>query len=381
LLAIIYTHKKNSYYYKNIIDRRLIDYLVLNLKKMNINNVILASNYEIRSSYDISYAKTNELDFNNINDSHVIFISMDSLLFDDIILKKMVNYFLDNNKRIIKDKAKKIYIVDKNILNKENLNIDLYLNYLFTTTKKKQKKELKLEILSIDNIKSNNDFLLLEADLKNKIILEHINNGTYIENPSSVTIGIDVKIADNASILSGSKIIGTSHIGNEAIIGPNSFIIDSKIHNNAYVMESKITDSIIGDNAYIGPYSQIRNESVIGSNVRIGNFVEVKKSIIGDNTKVSHLAYIGDADIGKNVNFGCGAITVNYNGKTKNKTIIEDNAFIGCNTNLIAPITISKRTFIAAGSTITSSTNPNDFAISRAIETIKNNYSQKYIGN
>ena len=107
------------------------------------------------------------------------------------------------------------------------------------------------------------------------------------------------------------------------------------------------------ENTTVGPFAYIRPESIIGNNVRIGDFVEIKKSTIGNNTKVSHLTYIGDAEVGEGCNFGCGTVIVNYDGKNKNKTIIGNNSFIGCNTNLVSPVTVEDNTYIAAGSTIT----------------------------
>ena len=125
-------------------------------------------------------------------------------------------------------------------------------------------------------------------------------------------------------------------------------------------------DSNIGDNSTVGPYAYIRPNSVIGKNVKIGDFVEVKNSVIDEGTKVSHLTYIGDSDVGKNINFGCGTVTVNYDGKNKFRTTIEDDAFIGCNTNLIAPVTVKKGSYIAAGSTITKEVPEDALAVARA---------------
>jgi bifunctional UDP-N-acetylglucosamine pyrophosphorylase/glucosamine-1-phosphate N-acetyltransferase len=127
-----------------------------------------------------------------------------------------------------------------------------------------------------------------------------------------------------------------------------------------------IIDSKIGSDTTVGPFAYIRPESVIGNNVRIGDFVEIKKSKIGNNTKVSHLTYVGDAEVGENCNFGCGTVTVNYDGKNKNKTIIGNNSFIGCNTNLISPVKVEDNTYIAAGSTITNDVKEGELAVARA---------------
>ena len=153
---------------------------------------------------------------------------------------------------------------------------------------------------------------------------------------------------------------------------------DTIILENAKVKHSVVYDSTIGKYAQIGPFAHIRMNTIIGPNNRIGNFVEVKNSMLGDTTKASHLSYLGDSQIGNNVNIGCGSITVNYDGKNKHKTIIGNNVFVGCNSNLIAPINIESDSFIAAGSTITDDLESSDFAIARAKQVTKKGYAKKY---
>jgi len=159
---------------------------------------------------------------------------------------------------------------------------------------------------------------------------------------------------------------GGTVIGSNCTIGPNSRIIDSTVRNNVTVESSKVIESCIDDGTSVGPFAYLRPGSNLGKNVKIGDFVEVKKSIIGDNSKSSHLAYIGDAEVGKNVNIGCGVVFVNYDGKKKHKTIVGDGAFVGSNSNLVAPVTIEKGGYVAAGSTITVDVKEGDLAIARA---------------
>src|SRR5699024_2968797 len=135
--------------------------------------------------------------------------------------------------------------------------------------------------------------------------------------------------------------------------------------------------SKIGNRVNIGPYAHIRPESVISNKAKIGNFVEVKKTKLGEGSKVSHLSYIGDADVGSNVNVGCGTITVNYDGKNKFLTTIEDDAFVGCNSNLIAPVTIGKGSYVAAGSTITKDVPDDALAVARGRQSNKEGYATK----
>ena len=143
-------------------------------------------------------------------------------------------------------------------------------------------------------------------------------------------------------------------------------INNSNIGDNVQIESSVIIDSQVGDNTTVGPFAYIRPESVIGNNVRIGDFVEIKKSTIGNNTKVSHLTYVGDSEVGERCNFGCGTVTVNYDGKKKHKTIIGNDSFIGCNTNLVSPVTVEDNTYIAAGSTITNDVKSGELAVARA---------------
>ncbi len=164
---------------------------------------------------------------------------------------------------------------------------------------------------------------------------------------------------------------------NVTLEGSNN-LISSHIKKNVKIIFSNISNSIIDKDTSIGPYSHIRNNSYIGQNVRIGNFVEIKNSMIGNRTKVSHLTYLGDCKIGNDCNIGCGVVSVNYDGKNKFKTIIGDKSFIGCNVNLIAPITIEDHSYIAAGSTITNSISKGSFAIARSQQITKKNYAYKY---
>lgn len=187
----------------------------------------------------------------------------------------------------------------------------------------------------------------------------------------------EVIIEDGAIIYPNVIIEGKSIIKKGSKIYMNSYIKDSTIGEDTIVYSSYIFESNIGKNNIIGPFSNIRKGTITKNNVKIGSFVETKNSIIDSNSKLPHLSYAGDAEIGKNVNIGCGVITANYDGKTKNKTIIKENAFIGCNSNLVAPVIIEEHAFIAAGSTITKNVSKNTLAIARSRQENKENYLQK----
>lgn len=180
---------------------------------------------------------------------------------------------------------------------------------------------------------------------------------------------------NNVYIESGAVISPLAAIGENTFIGAGCRIEgNTVIGKNCSVISSVITDSVIGDNVSIGPFAYIRPGCKVGDNVKVGDFVELKNSVIGNDTKISHLTYVGDSDVGSKVNFGCGTITVNYDGHKKHRTVIGDNAFIGCNTNLIAPVTVGNNTFIAAGSTVTDDIPDDSFAIARQRQTTKTDY-------
>jgi bifunctional UDP-N-acetylglucosamine pyrophosphorylase / glucosamine-1-phosphate N-acetyltransferase len=225
----------------------------------------------------------------------------------------------------------------------------------------------------------NSKIQLHEANevMKKRINMHHMNNGVTIIDSSSTFIEVGIIIERDSIIYPGTIIEGNSSIGEDCIIGPNSRIVNTIIENNVEFQNSVVFDSLISSGAHVGPFAYIRPESVIGRDVKIGDFVEIKKSIIGDGTKVSHLTYIGDAEIGKSCNFGCGTVVVNYDGTNKFKTIVEDNSFIGCNTNLISPVKVGQNAYIAAGSTITEDVPEGALALARARQVNKVGWVEK----
>lgn len=208
---------------------------------------------------------------------------------------------------------------------------------------------------------------MTEKDIQNlKNIEVHEKNGVEIPYHNNVVIEDDVKIGKGTCILPGTIIYSGVEIGENCIIGPNTLIKDSVIGNNVKFNSVQCYQSKVLDGADIGPFVHIRPNSVVGENVHLGNFVEVKNSNIDTGTKVSHLTYVGDADVGKRVNFGCGTVTVNYDGKNKHRTVIGDDCFIGCNTNLVAPVKVDNGAYTAAGSTITDNVPEDSLGIARA---------------
>ncbi|WP_430884735.1 bifunctional UDP-N-acetylglucosamine diphosphorylase/glucosamine-1-phosphate N-acetyltransferase GlmU [Fusibacter sp. JL216-2] len=214
---------------------------------------------------------------------------------------------------------------------------------------------------------------IMQSRILNKLMIEGVTiinaNNTYIEKK--------VQIGRDTIIYPGSYITGTTTIGEDCHIGPDARIENTKVADRVEVRSSTLLDSCVDDDTKVGPYAYLRPKSTIGKNVKVGDFVEVKNSTIGDNSKVSHLAYIGDGDVGQNVNIGCGVVFVNYDGKNKNRTTVKDGAFVGCNANLVAPVTVSEGAYVAAGSTVTENVEEKSLAIARAKQVNKTGWVEK----
>lgn len=217
----------------------------------------------------------------------------------------------------------------------------------------------------------------LKKDERNSILNSFLSKGVSIPFPDSVFIGKDVQLDSGCIILGGTILCGKTKIEKDCVIGPDSILFNTEVKSESELNNTQATDSVIGKNCTIGPFVHIRPGSKIESGVHLGNFVEVKNSSIGEGTSVSHLTYIGDSDVGKGVNFGCGTVTVNYSGKEKHRTVVGDHAFLGCNTNLIAPVKIGDYGYTAAGSTITDDVPENALAIARAKQVNKEGWVLK----
>ncbi|MEG2429281.1 MAG: bifunctional UDP-N-acetylglucosamine diphosphorylase/glucosamine-1-phosphate N-acetyltransferase GlmU, partial [Oscillospiraceae bacterium] len=213
---------------------------------------------------------------------------------------------------------------------------------------------------------SRHDLYNLNKIANQNVIENHFDNGVEFVSLDGVLISPEVIIGKGTVILPSTILKGTTKIGEGCSIGPNCVIENSNIENGVVFNASQCYNSIVRQNSTVGPFCHIRPNSEIQQNAHLGNFVEIKNSEIGENSKVPHLTYVGDSDVGKRVNFGCGSVTVNYNGKTKSRCVVKDDVFIGCNTNLVAPVTIEENSFTAAGSTITNDVPQKNLAIARA---------------
>ena len=216
-----------------------------------------------------------------------------------------------------------------------------------------------------------------EKAMQKRINESFMRNGVTIIDPDNTYICANAKIGTDTIIYPGTVIEGNTEIGENVYIGLCCKLTDAKIADGVDINISTIVKSSIGAGTHVGPYAYIRPDCIVGKECKIGDFVELKKAVIGDGTKLSHLTYVGDAEVGRHVNFGCGTVTVNYDGKSKYKTVIKDNAFIGCNTNLVSPVTVEEGAYIAAGSTITDDIPKNNLAIARARQINKDTWQDK----
>lgn len=210
-----------------------------------------------------------------------------------------------------------------------------------------------------------------EKILRYRKSTELMKEGVTMLDPGSVWVDMDVVIGPDTIIMPSTFIQGKTVIGSGCEIGPWTNINDSIVGNGVVIESSRVKEADIGDNCTVGPYAYLRPGTVLNNNVKVGDFVEVKQSVIGTGSKIPHLSYVGDATVGKEVNIGAGTITCNYDGKHKHPTVLEDYVFIGSNTNLVAPVRIGEQSVTGAGSTITRDVPPQSLAVERADQRIR----------
>lgn len=227
-------------------------------------------------------------------------------------------------------------------------------------------------------INSRRQLAEAESVMRVRILNKLMDEGVTIMDPASTFIEGSVKIGRDTVIYPFTWLEGSTEIGEDCEIGPNVRLTNVEVGNGTHLQFVYGHDCKVCDEVTAGPYVHLRPDTVIGNKVKIGNFVEVKNSNVGTGTKLPHLTYIGDSDIGSGVNMGCGCITVNYDGKKKHRTVIEDNAFVGCNTNLVAPVTVKAGCYIGAGSTITKEVPENSLGIARAKQKNIEGWAEKY---
>jgi bifunctional UDP-N-acetylglucosamine pyrophosphorylase / glucosamine-1-phosphate N-acetyltransferase len=235
---------------------------------------------------------------------------------------------------------------------------------------------------SAESIGVNDRVALAEAEqlMRKRINRNHMINGVTIIDPAATYIEADVQIGEDTVLLPGTMLRGKTVVGTGCTLGPQTNVTDSTIHDDVTIKQSVLQEAYVDSHTTVGPFAYLRPGAKLGQHVKVGDFVEIKNATLDEGAKVSHLSYVGDATVGKNVNFGCGAITVNYDGFNKNLTEIGDDAFVGSNVNLIAPVKIGKGAYVVAGSTITHDVESNDLAIARERQTNKPGYAEKIRG-
>lgn len=232
-----------------------------------------------------------------------------------------------------------------------------------------------------DNVRGVNTLQELwgvEQIKRSEFIKYWMAQGVRFELAQSIHIDMDVQIGAGSFIGTGVHLLGNTKIGEECFVGAFSIIENTTVGDNTTIhSHSVVQHSTIGESVHVGPFARLRQNVTLGNNVEIGNFVEVKNSQIGASSKTKHLSYVGDAQIGTNVNIGAGTITCNYDGVKKHETVIEDNVFIGSNNTLIAPLHVGNGAYTAAGSTITKDIPADALAIGRSRQNNKINYGKK----
>ena len=419
----------------------LVEHVVFNLQEAGIDSigVIVGHKHELiedrlGASFDYylqkeqlgtAHAVLQAKPFLSANKSHVLVLCGDAPLQDAEILKQFMQYCeskqldlgvlsaaLDdpaNYGRIVRKDGLLSKIVEKKdctpdellikeinsgtyCFNAEKLNECLHEisnnnvqneYYLTDTVELFLKKGYKVDAYISDNadiIKAVNTPLQLhecEKIMRSFINRKHIENGVRMIDPETVYIDRNITIGKGTTIYPNTILTGNTDIGNDNTI-ISSRIDSSKIGKRNHIDTSTVESSKMNDHNTIGPYAHLRPDSDLNDHIKIGNFVEIKNAIIDENSKVSHLSYVGDGRVGKNVNLGCGIVFVNFDGKDKHQTIIEDDAFIGCNVNLVAPIKVGKNAYIAAGSTVTEDVKENALVIARSRAVTKPNWNKEH---
>lgn len=262
----------------------------------------------------------------------------------------------------------------------DNAQQEFYVTDCVEILRKAGQKVLAYEAADPDETMGVNDRVQLsfaESYMRKRINERHMRNGVTIIDPASTYIEADVAIGQDTVIQPGTHLRGKTAIGEDVVLGPQADLTNVQVGAGVSIAYSVLVDSVVENDVNVGPFAYVRPGSHIGTGAKIGDFVELKNAKIGKGSKVPHLSYVGDAEIGDNVNFGCGAITVNYDGEKKHKTIVGDNAFVGCNTNLVAPVEVGKNAYVAAGSTIHQDVPEDALAIARERQTNKLGYAAK----
>ncbi|WP_339186094.1 MULTISPECIES: bifunctional UDP-N-acetylglucosamine diphosphorylase/glucosamine-1-phosphate N-acetyltransferase GlmU [Brevibacillus] len=262
----------------------------------------------------------------------------------------------------------------------DNVQGEYYVTDCIGILRQAGEKVVAFEAADPDETMGVNDRAQLseaEAYMRKRIAVRHMKNGVSIIDPLSTYIEADVTIGSDTILQPGTYLRRGTTIGSDCVIGPQADLSNTKVADGVTISYSVLVDAKVDEQATVGPFAYVRPGTEIGPQTKIGDFVELKNAKIGKGTKIPHLSYVGDAEIGEGVNIGCGTITVNYDGAVKHKTVVQDGSFIGCNTNLVAPVTVGKNAYVAAGSTINQDVPDDALAIARERQVNKPGYANK----
>ena len=220
-------------------------------------------------------------------------------------------------------------------------------------------------------------FALAYRVLRAEIVRKHLSAGVVILEPERTVIEADVRIGAGTVLYADNTLQGGTVIGTGCTLYPNNRLENAIVGDQVTIESSVLNRCKVGSRTTVGPFAYLRPDATVGEHCRIGDFVEIKNSTIGDGTKVSHLTYVGDSDLGKDINLGCGVVFVNYDGKTKNRSRVDDHAFVGCNCNLIAPVHIGENAYLAAGSTVVEDVPADALFVARSRGVVKENWVKR----
>ena len=400
-----------------VCGKEMVNHVISVSKKSGVNDIVAILGHEsdvvkeklpkdtmiaMRTGHAVMMAK----EYINDNDTIVVLCG-DTPLVKEETLKRLFDYHIEHGYhatvltttvdnptrygRIIRDENKDLLkIVEQKDANEEEKKAKEINSGIYCFNGKSLRESLDL----LDNNNAQGEYYLTDTIkiMRDKGQKVGAFNGSTIEELMGVNSRVELSKAEEimrrrineSHMVNGVTIIDpgamlrrNTKIGTNCVIGMNCSITNSQIGNYTEVQSSTIVDSTVGENTTVGPYAYLRPNSNIGNNVKIGDFVEVKNATIEDNSKASHLSYIGDAHVGKDVNIGCGVVFVNYDGKNKFKSTVKDGAFIGSNSNLVAPVTVEEKGYIATGSTITNDVPQGALAVARERQVIKEGWVAK----
>ncbi len=341
---------------KKVLDRKVLDFVAHELFEAGAEIVYVDAKTEVSANDTVYMSSLYSVIAKMSEDDEIIIVDD---IYPYISAQEYAELYRHNKARIKDTKIIKIDMLD--LIKGEKLDFE------------------EVEAADLRKIDDPKDYVAYLEYIYDAIRAYHIGCGVIMLDPKTTYIGPDVKIANGALIEGNVSIFGDSFIGKGTTITSGSYIENARIGEDNMIISSRITDSIVHDHNKIGPYAHFRDHTEVMDRCRIGNFVEFKNTYFDDYSRCAHLTYLGDAKIGKDVNIGCGVVTVNYDGAHKFHTTVRDHAFIGSNANLVAPITVGEYALVAAGSTITDDVNDHDMAIARPFATVKEGYGYVYI--